>query len=221
MGGDPLKKHHQMAVCQMNAKMIPSRKRSHIPTWEKEHHLQQCVGEGYVTSREGNPSPFHLLRSLGFQDDVSSKTVNLELKWPNCWKRQVLLVKVFQRPKKQVFKLFETYFRSLCHSTKHPNAKLAKNFGRKSHMNPPKKYPTLVVFLMSCALNLSCKKGLFSPKPADRSSAGLGKASCTSISTPLMLWPARAIESPSDFTRLKLLKLSKVYMQWITTSKDQ
>ena len=61
--------------------------------------------------------------------------------------------------------------------------------------------------------------GLFSPCRTGRvnpSSAGLGKASCTSISTPLMLWPATgSTDLSSGFTGLKANKMSH-YM-----SKDQ
>ena len=32
---------------------VPSRERSHIPPWEKETHLQNCLGKGYVSSQEG------------------------------------------------------------------------------------------------------------------------------------------------------------------------
>ncbi len=35
---------------------IPSRERSHIPPWEKETHLQKCLGRGYVSSQECNIS---------------------------------------------------------------------------------------------------------------------------------------------------------------------
>ena len=84
--------YHEMAVCQIS--YIAKTHTIHI--WHIYLHFWliffgKCRLENipYMNGMgNDNPSPFHLLRYLGFQD-VSSKTVNLELKW----------LAIFQHPK--------------------------------------------------------------------------------------------------------------------------